>query len=43
MASASAPTPNGRKSGMTAAARKAQSRRMKAYWAKKRKTAGKEI
>jgi hypothetical protein len=33
---APAPTPNGRKSGMTAAARKAQSKRMKAYWAKKR-------
>jgi hypothetical protein len=28
---------NGRHGGMTAAARKAQSRRMKAYWAKKRK------
>jgi hypothetical protein len=34
--SAPAPTPNGRKGGMIAAARKAQSRRMKAYWAKKR-------
>ena len=31
-----ASTPNGRKRGMTAAARKAQSRRMKAYWAKRK-------
>jgi hypothetical protein len=38
MASTSAPPPNGHKGGMTAAARKAQSRRMKAYW-KKRKSA----
>jgi hypothetical protein len=37
MASSAAPTANGRKGGMTAAARKTQSRRMKAYWAKKRK------
>jgi hypothetical protein len=36
-----APTPNGHKGGMTAAARKAQSKRMKAYWAKKRKDAKK--
>jgi hypothetical protein len=44
MASTSAPvpTPNGRHGGMTAAARKAQSKRMKAYWAKKRKEAGKK-
>jgi hypothetical protein len=32
-----APTPNGGKGGMTASARQAQSKRMKAYWAKKRK------
>jgi hypothetical protein len=31
------PEANGRKGGMTAAARKAQSKRMKAYWAAKRK------
>jgi hypothetical protein len=37
-----APTANGRKGGMTSAARKAQSRRMKAYWAKRRKEAGKK-
>jgi hypothetical protein len=40
-APASAPTPStaaaNRKSGMSAAARKAQSQRMKAYWAAKRK------
>ena len=30
-------TPNGRHGGMTPAARRAQSKRMKAYWAKKRK------
>jgi hypothetical protein len=35
-----APTVDGRKGGMVAAARKAQSRRMKAYWAKRRKEAG---
>jgi hypothetical protein len=33
---------NGHRRGMTAAARKAQSKRMKAYWAKKRKEAGKK-
>jgi hypothetical protein len=37
-----APTPNGRHGGMTAAVRKAQSKRMKAYWAKRRKEAGKK-
>ncbi len=31
------PGANGAKRGMTAAARKAQSRRMKAYWAAKKK------
>ena len=36
---APAPTANGRKREMTAAARKAQSRRMKAYWQKRRKEA----
>ena len=35
-----APTVNGHKRGRSAAARKAQSRRMKAYWAKRRKEAG---
>jgi hypothetical protein len=42
LAATSAPAPNGRRGGMTAAARKAQSRRMKAYWAKKRKEAAKK-
>jgi hypothetical protein len=43
---APAPTPSTpaakRKSGMSAAARKAQSQRMKAYWAAKRKKEGKK-
>jgi hypothetical protein len=40
---AAAPTTNRHKRGMTAASRKAQSKRMKAYWAaKKRKEAGKK-
>lgn len=41
VASVAAPaaTANLRKSGMTAAARKAQSKRMKAYWATRRKKA----
>ena len=42
MTAAVAPTSNGRKGGMTAAARRAQSRRMKAYWAKRKKEAGKK-
>jgi hypothetical protein len=37
-----APSANGRRGGMTAASRKAQSERMKAYWAKKRKAADKK-
>ena len=37
-----ASTPNGRKRGMSAAARKAQSRKMKASWAKRKKEAGKK-
>jgi hypothetical protein len=36
------PTSNGHRSGMTPAARKAQSKRMKAYWAAKRKEMGKK-
>ncbi len=36
-----APTPNGRHGGMTDAARKAQSKSMKAYWAAKKKAAAK--
>jgi hypothetical protein len=40
-ASAPAPSTNGRGSGMTAASRKAQSQRMKAYWSKRKKTAAK--
>lgn len=36
-----APSTNGRRSGMTAAARKAQSQRMKAYWAKRKKQSSK--
>jgi hypothetical protein len=39
---ASAPSTNGRGTRMTAAARKAQSQRMKAYWAKRKKEAGKK-
>jgi len=39
---ASAPSTNGRGSGMTAAARKAQSKRMKAYWAKRKKESSKK-
>lgn len=44
MASApsTAPSGNGRRGGMTAAARKAQSKRMKEYWANKRKSAAKK-
>ena len=38
----SAPSVKKRKGGMTAAARKAQSQRMKAYWAAKRKKVGKK-
>jgi hypothetical protein len=41
-AAASGPSTNGRGSRMTAAARKAQSQRMKAYWAKRKKEAGKK-
>jgi hypothetical protein len=37
-----APSTNGRGTRMTAAARKAQSQRMKAYWAKRKKEAGKK-
>jgi hypothetical protein len=40
LAALAAPKPRGRK-GMSAAARKAQSKRMKAYWAKRRKDGGK--
>jgi hypothetical protein len=36
-----APITNGRNGGMTPAARKAQSKRMKAYWVKKRKQSAK--
>jgi hypothetical protein len=39
LASLAAPAPR-RKSGMSAAARKKQSERMKAYWAKRRKAKG---
>jgi hypothetical protein len=39
---APAPTTNGHKRGMSAAARKAQSRRMKAYWAKRKRESGKK-
>jgi hypothetical protein len=38
----SAPSTNRRGTRMTAAARKAQSQRMKAYWAKRKKDAGKK-
>ena len=41
MVPAPAPSTNGHKRGMSAAARKAQSRRMKAFWQKKRKEAKK--
>jgi hypothetical protein len=37
-----APSTNGRGTGMTAAARKAQSKRMKAYWAKRKKQSAKK-
>jgi hypothetical protein len=39
---ASAPSTNGGRSGRTTAARKAQSQRMKAYWAKRKKEAAKK-
>jgi hypothetical protein len=39
---AAASTPRKRKGGMSSAARKAQSQRMKAYWAAKRKNKGKK-
>jgi hypothetical protein len=41
-AAASGPSTNGQGTRMTAAARKAQSQRMKAYWAKRKKEAGKK-
>jgi hypothetical protein len=41
-AATSGPSANGRGTRMTAAARKAQSQRMKAYWAKRKKEAGKK-
>jgi hypothetical protein len=41
-ASTSGTSTNGRGTRMTVAARKAQSQRMKAYWAKRKKDAGKK-
>jgi hypothetical protein len=42
VATLAAPTAKKRKGGLSAAARRAQSQRMKAYWAAKRKKEGKK-